>query len=104
MPTFLLDAYIEMYSKLRAEEGLEMLSIIQSSNNMGMKDNDRRQYMRELQLRANRGKIHSGGVTRPSSLAELQEAGLGTVIAENEIGGQIVLPPSVRSIDMNEVM
>lgn len=92
MPTWLLDCFVEMYSKLRAEETMEDITLTQASNNLQMKANDRKQYMRELELRSRRGRMPAA--KRVKNLGAMQIPGMAVVREDTSAGG-IVLPAGV---------
>jgi hypothetical protein len=106
MPTWLLDIYVEMYSQLHAEETMGLISMAQATNNITMKDSDRKAFLRQLELRVNRGKL--GEMKRPTSHQDIADKGFGTVVLEDGEGvssGGVVLPRNTHvEIDPSEYM
>jgi hypothetical protein len=93
MPMWLFTAYAEMYGRLRAETQLELIQALEAAGNRYMRPQDRRQFMRELELAVNGGRMPKA--QRPKTMAALASvAGLKIEGAGGEkiSDGGVVLP------------
>lgn len=92
MPEWLFRIYAVMQPRLYAEELIDQMALAQVTNGRRVDDNDYRNFRRDLQLRADGGRMPRGA--RPKSLEALSRlAGLTVAPANPDVTkGGVVLP------------